>query len=187
MNLSDLALKRQITTYMVFIAIVMIGIFSMTKLSIDLLPDIEFPSLTVRTSYPGASPKEVETLITEPIERNVSTVQNIEEVTSTSSEGSSSVRVSFVWGTNMTEAANDLRERVARVAGRLPEDAGDPMIWKFDSSSMPIMFLGLSGDMPLDRIRKYADDEVKHRFEQISGSLIWPMRSPFGAKMCTPS
>jgi len=167
MNLSDLALKRRITTFMVFIAIVMIGLFSLSRLSIDLLPDIEFPTLTVATSYSGASPKEVELLITEPMERAVSTVQNIEEVTSTSSEGSSSVRVSFVWGTDMTEAANDLRERVARV--RLPEDASDPRVWKFDASAFPIMFLGLSGKMPLDKIRKYADDEVKHRFEQIEG------------------
>ncbi len=167
MNLSDLALKRPITTFMAFIAIVMIGMFSLSKLSIDLLPDIEFPTLTVSTSYSGASPKEVELLITEPMERAVSTVQNIEEVTSTSSEGSSSVRVSFVWGTDMTEAANDLRERVARVS--LPEDARDPQVWKFDASAFPIMFLGLSGGMTLDKIRKYADDEIKHRFEQIKG------------------
>jgi len=168
-NLSDLALKRQITTFMVFIAIVMIGIFSLTKLSIDLLPDVEFPRLTVSVSYPGASPREVETLITEPLERAVSTVQNIEEVSSTSSEGSSSVRIAFAWGTDMTEATNDMRERVARVKGSLPEDAGEPMIWKFDASSMPIVFLGLSGDMPLSKIRKYADDEIKHRLEQIEG------------------
>jgi len=167
MNLSDLALKRKITTFMAFIAIVMIGLFSLSRLSIDLLPDIEFPTLTVATSYEGASPKEVELLITEPVERAVSTVQNIEEVTSTSSEGSSSVRVSFVWGTDMTEAANDLRERLDRV--RLPEDATDPQVWKFDASAFPIMFLGLSGKMPLDKIRKYADDEIKHRFEQIEG------------------
>lgn len=167
MNLSDLALKRQITTFMVFIAIVMIGVFSLSRLSIDLLPDIEFPTLTISTSYSGASPKEVELLITEPMERAVSTVQNIEEVTSTSSEGSSSVRVSFVWGTDMSDAANDLRERVARL--RLPEDASDPTIFKFDTSAFPIMFLGLSGGMPLDKIRKYADDEIQHRFEQIEG------------------
>lgn len=167
MNLSDLALKRQITTFMAFIAIVMIGVFSLSRLSIDLLPDIEFPTLTISTSYSGASPKEVELLITEPMERAVSTVQNIEEVTSTSSEGSSSVRVSFVWGTDMSDAANDLRERVARL--RLPEDASDPTIFKFDTSAFPIMFLGLSGGMPLDKIRKYADDEIQHRFEQIEG------------------
>ena len=137
MNLSDIALKRQVTTFMVFIAIVMIGAFAMLRLSIDILPDIEFPTLTVMTSYPGASPKEIETLITEPVERAVSTVQNIEEVTSTSSEGSSTVRVSFVWGTDMSEAANDLRERAARV--RLPDDASDPRIFKFDAASMPII------------------------------------------------
>ena len=169
MNLSDIALKRQITTFMVFIAIIVIGVFSLGRLSIDLMPDVEFPSLTVSTSYPGASPKEVETLITEPIERAVSTAQNIENITSTSSEGSSSVTIAFTWGTDMKDAANDIRERVARVRGMLPEDASDPMVFKFDPSSMPIVFLGLSGDMPLDKIRKYADNEIKYRLEQIKG------------------
>ena len=169
MNLSDIAIKRPITTFMVFIAIVMIGAFSLSRLAIDLMPDIEFPTLTVSTSYPGASPKEVERLITERIERAVSTVQNVEEVSSTSSEGSSSVRVAFVWGTDMTEAANDLRERVARVKGALPEEAEEPMIWKFDATAFPIMFLGLAGDMPLDKIRQYAEDEIKYRLEQMEG------------------
>lgn len=169
MSLTDLALKRQITTFMVFIAIVIIGAFSLSRLSIDLLPDVEFPSLTVSTSYPGASPKEVETLITEPVERAVSTVQNIQAVTSTSSEGSSSVTVSFTWGTDMKEAAYDVRERVARIVGMLPEDANDPTVWKFDAASMPIMFLGLSGNMPLDKIRKYAEDEIQYKLEQIEG------------------
>ncbi len=169
MNLSDIAIKRPITTFMVFIAIVMIGAFSLSRLSIDLLPDIEFPTLTVSSSYSGASPKEIETLITEPIERAVSTVQNVEEVNSTSSEGRSSVRVSFAWGTDMTEAVNDLRERVARIKGALPEDASEPTIWKFDTSAMPVMFLGLSGDIPLDKIRRYAEDEIKYRLEQIEG------------------
>ena len=168
MNLSDIAIKRPITTFMVFIAILIIGIFSLSRLAIDLLPDIEFPSLTVSTSYSGASPKEVETLITEPVERAVSTVQNVEEVSSTSSEGNSSVRVSFTWGTDMTEAANDLRERVARIM--LPDDATEPRIWKFDAASMPVVFLGLSGgNMPPDKIRKYAEDEIQYRLEQIEG------------------
>jgi len=169
MNLSDIAIKRPITTFMVFIAIVMIGAFALSRLAIDLLPDIEFPSLSVSASYPGASPKEVERLITEPMERAVSTVQNVEEVSSTSREGSSSVRIAFAWGTDMTEAVNDLRERIDRIKARLPEDASEPSIRKFDPSAMPIMFLGLSGDMPLDKIRKYAEDEIKYRFEQIEG------------------
>ena len=169
MNLSDIAIKRPITTFMVFIAIVMIGAFALSRLAIDLMPDIEFPTLSVSASYPGASPKEVEILITEPIERAVSTVQNVEEVSSTSSEGRSSVRVAFAWGTDMTEAVNDLRDRIDRVKARLPEDASEPSIRKFDPSAMPIMFLGLSGDMPLDKIRRYAEDEIKYRFEQIEG------------------
>jgi len=169
MSLSDIAIKRPIATLMVFIAILIVGMFSLFKLSIDLLPDVEFPSLSVSTVYEGASPKEVEVLITEPIERAVSTVQNVQEVRSTSNEGSSSVSVTFKWGTDMKEATNDIRDRVGRVRGALPENALDPSIWKFDASSMPIINLGLSGTMPLDKIRKYADDDIKYRFERIEG------------------
>lgn len=169
MNISDLALKRQVTTFMVFIAIVMIGAYSVSKLSIDFLPDIEFPTITVSTSYPGASPREVETLITEPIERAVSTVENAEEVRSSSGEGRSSVRISFAWGTDLTEAMDDLRGRIDRVKRILPEEADDPSIRKFDTSAIAIMYLGLAGDMPLDEVRKYADDEMQYKLERIKG------------------
>ena len=86
MSLSDIAIRRPITTFMFFIAVVLIGAFSLSQLAIDLLPDIEFPTVTVSIPYPGASPKEVETLITEHLERAVSTVQNVEEVRATSTK-----------------------------------------------------------------------------------------------------
>lgn len=169
MNLTDYSLKKPITTFMIYIAIIVIGFFALFRLSIDLLPDIEFPSLTVSVSYPGASPKEVETLITEPLERSLSTIQNVKQVRSSSNEGSSSVTMDFDWGTDMTEAVNDLRERIDRIKGALPDDADTPSIWKFDPSAMPIMFLGLTGDMPLDKIREYADDQIQYRLEQVEG------------------
>jgi HAE1 family hydrophobic/amphiphilic exporter-1 len=169
MSLTDYSLKKPITTFMIFIAIVVIGFFSLSRLAIDLLPDIEFPSLSVSVSYPGASPKEVETLITEPLERAVSTIQNVKQVRSSSNEGRSSVTMDFDWGTDMTEATNDLREKIDRIKGALPEEADPPSIWKFDPSSMPIMFLGFVGDMPLDKIREYADNEVRYRLEQVEG------------------
>jgi len=169
MSLTDYSLKKPIATFMVFIAIVMVGVFSLSKLSIDLLPNIEFPSLTVSTSYPGASPKEVETLITEPMERVVSTVQNVKEVRSSSNEGNSRVTLEFDWGTDLTEAVNDLREKIDRVKRMLPDEADDPNIWKFDPSSMPIMFLGLTGDMPLEKLREYADNQISYKLEQVEG------------------
>lgn len=169
MSLSDIALKRPITTFMFFIAVVLIGAFSLSQLAIDLLPDIEFPTVTVSIPYEGASPKEVETLITEHLERAVSTVQNVEEVRATSSEGMATVRVSFGWGIDMMEAINDIRERVARIARVLPEEADEPRIWKFDTSVIGILYLGLSGDQPLDKIRRYAEDEIQYKLEQIQG------------------
>ena len=169
MSLSDIAIKRPITTFMLFIAVVLIGAFSLSQLAIDLLPDIEFPTVTVSIPYQGASPKEVETLITEHLERAVSTVQNVEEVRATSSEGRATVRVSFGWGIDMTEAVNDIRERVAQIKQVLPEEADEPRIWKFDTSRIGILYLGLSGNLPLDKIRRYAEDEIQYKLEQIKG------------------
>ena len=154
---------------MFFIAVVLIGAFSLSQLAIDLLPDIEFPTVTVSIPYPGASPKEVETLITEHLERAVSTVQNVEEVRATSSEGMATVRVSFGWGIDMMEAINDIRERVARIKQVMPEETEEPRIWKFDTSRIGILYLGLSGDLPLDKIRRYAEDEIQYKLEQIKG------------------
>ncbi len=169
MSLSDIAIRRPITTFMFFIAVVLIGAFSLSQLAIDLLPDIEFPTVTVSVPYPGASPKEVETLITEHLERAVSTVQNVEEVRATSSEGMATVRVSFGWGIDMMEAINDIRERIARIKQVLPEETEEPRIWKFDTSRIGILYLGLSGNLPLDKIRRYAEDEIQYKLEQIKG------------------
>jgi len=172
MSLSDIAIKRPIATFMLYIAILVIGAFSLSRLSIDLLPDIEFPSISVATTYTGASPEEVETLITEPIERVVSTAQNVDEVRSTSSEENSNVTITFKWGTDMKDAANDIRDRVGRVAPLLPDGVAQPRIFKFDTSAIPILNLGLSGSAPLDKIRKYADDELEYRFERIEGVAV---------------
>lgn len=172
MRIPEFAVSKSVTTSMIFIGILVIGAVSLPQVAIDLLPDISFPSVTVSTIYDGASPKEVETLITEPVERAVSTVQDVKRVTSSSNENNSSVRVEFEWGKNMEEAANDVREKVAQIQGLLPEDSQDPLIFKFDTSNWPIMTIGLTADeavMSLDKLRDYADDEIKYKFEQIEG------------------
>jgi len=169
MSLSRIAIRRPIATFMVFLAILVIGGFSLRRIAIDLYPDITFPIIMVMTGYEGAAPLEVEKMVTEPLEKMVSTVNNIEEVSSVSSDGSSFITVSFDWGTDMDEAANDVRENISLVKGALPEGANDPLIFKFDPSLMPLMVLSLSGDQDLVQLRHLADEDIRYELEQIEG------------------
>ena len=107
MSLPRFAIRRPITVTMITSIAVLLGAISFWQLPVDLMPDIEYPTITVATDYPGVAPEEMETLITRPIERAVSSAPNVEEVESESSEGQSRVEVRFEWGTNLDEAAND--------------------------------------------------------------------------------
>ena len=169
MNLARGPIKRPILTSIIFLIIVTLGIVSFWRLSIDLMPEVTFPTISVITSYGNVGPQEMEELITRPIEEALAAVQGVEEITSTSSEGNSSVRVSFAWGTDLDVAANDIRDRIDRVMGRLPEDIDRPMIRKFDLSAFPIMMVGISSNLnPLD-LRQIVEDQVKYRLERVPG------------------
>ena len=112
MNLPNLSVKRPIFTTMVTLIVVILGAVSLSRLQIDMLPNIELPTLSIRTDFEGASPEVMERLVTQIIEEIVATVPGVEEITSTSSEGRSRVRVSFVWGTEIDMAAIDVQPRV---------------------------------------------------------------------------
>jgi HAE1 family hydrophobic/amphiphilic exporter-1 len=169
MNLSNLAVRRPITTSMFFLALVIFGSISLLRLPIDILPDITYPSITVYTEYEGAGPQEVESLITEIIEKNVSTIENVKDIRSTSGEDSSNVTIDFNWGTNLDEAANEIREKLDRVRRFLPEDADDPFLYKYDPSNRPIIFFSLRGPIHPSRLRDLADDRIKYDIEQVEG------------------
>jgi HAE1 family hydrophobic/amphiphilic exporter-1 len=155
--------------FMISGIIVLLGLISLTRLPVDLMPDVEFPSITVRVTYPGVGPLEMEELVTRPIEQTVSAVAGLEQVNSTSSEGSSNVRLNFVWGTDLNEAADDVRSRIDRIRARLPEDADAPTIFKFDSTAMPILFLGVEGDLDRVALRELAENQLGTRFERVPG------------------
>jgi len=157
--------------FMISAVIVLLGAISLVQLPVDLLPDLTFPSLTVRVGYPGVGPREIEETITRPIEQTVSAVAGLDQLSSTSSEGSSTVRLNFVWGTDLGEAADDLRSRIDRIRGRLPEDADPPIIFKFDSSSWPIMTIAVSaeGDMTQVQLREMAERILSPRLERVNG------------------
>ena len=147
----------------------MLGAISLSRLPIDLMPDITYPTLSVSSSYSNASPAEMEQLITRPLEEAIGAVAGVEEITSSSMEGQSSVRISFSWGTDLDAAANDIRDRLDRVADNLPDDASRPTLGKFDPAAFPIIILGVSGDLDLLEMRRLIDDRVKYRIERVPG------------------
>ena len=169
MNIAKGSVNRPILTTIIFLIIIALGVVSFARLSIDLMPEITYPSISVATSYGNVGPQEMEELVTRPIEEAIEAVQGVEEVTSTSSEGRSSIRVAFTWGTDLDIATNDIRDRLDRVLGRLPEDIERPMIRKFDLSAFPVLFLGISSNLnPLD-LRQILEDQVKYRLERVPG------------------
>ena len=169
MNISRFSVQRPVLTVMVSLIVIILGGVSLSRLSIDLMPDITYPTLSICTEYENASPEEVEELITRPVEEAMSAVPGVEEVTSVSAEGRSSVRVTFTWGSNLDEAANDIRDRLDRVIPRLPEDAERPRLRKFDLASFPILIMGVSSDLDPIQIRRIIDNQVKNRIERIPG------------------
>ncbi|MBN2207435.1 MAG: efflux RND transporter permease subunit, partial [Candidatus Aminicenantes bacterium] len=169
MNLPEFSIKRPIFTIMIMLVVIVLGGLALSRLPIDLMPDITFPVLNVSTSYPNTAPEEMEQMITRPIEEALSSVPGVEEIFSTSSQGSSSVRVMFDWGTNLDEAANDVRERIDRIIGRLPEDVDRPTLRKFDPAQMPVLMLGALSDLDPIQVRKIIDQQISYRLERVPG------------------
>src|ERR1043166_5848987 len=169
MSIPRLAIHRPVTMFMISGVITLLGAISLTRLPVDLMPEFEQPTLTVRTTYTGVGPLEMEELITRPMEQAVSAVPGLTRVNSQSSEGNSQVQLNFEWGSDLSEAANEVRTRVDRVRGRLPEDADPPFIFKFDSNSQPIMQIGVEGDFDPVTLREVAENELAPRFERVDG------------------
>ncbi len=169
MTLPRFAVERPVLTVMVTLIVMILGGISFLRVPIDLMPDVSYPTLSMSVSYGNASPEEMEELVTRPLEEAVSAVPGVQEFSSESMEGSCRVRVMFAWGTDLDAAANDVRDRLDRVAARLPEDATKPTLRKFDISSFPILILGAASDLDPVQIRKLIEDQVKYRVERVPG------------------
>jgi hydrophobic/amphiphilic exporter-1 (mainly G- bacteria), HAE1 family len=169
MSLPRFAIRRPITVYMMAAVAILLGAISFWLLPVDLMPDVEFPTITVFTEYTGVAPEEMETLITRPIERSVSSAPGVEEITATSAEGQSRVQVKFEWGTNLDEAANEVRTRIDRVRRSLPDDAEPPTLFKFDVSQFPILFMAVSSDRDPKDLRQFVEDQILYRLERVPG------------------
>ena len=169
-SLIALPVRRPILASVIYLIIMVIGVFSLMRLPIDLMPEITMPTISVITNYENAGPQEVEELITRPIEAALAGIQGIEEISSTSSEGRSVVRVTFPWGENLDHAVNDMRDRIDRILGRLPEEVDRPLIRKFDVSAMPIMILGVTAEnRSIHEIQEILEDQVQYRLERVAG------------------
>jgi HAE1 family hydrophobic/amphiphilic exporter-1 len=169
MSIPRLAIERPITMFMLSAVVMLIGGLSLARLPVDLMPDVSFPSITVRVGYAGVGPLEMEELVTRPIEQALSAVAGLERLESTSSEGSARVTLNLAWGTDLNEAADDIRNRLDRVRGRLPEEADAPVMFKFDASAAPIMGVGLEGDYDRVRLREIAEHDLSQRLERVPG------------------
>ncbi len=169
MSIPRTAIHRPITMFMISAVIVLIGGISLMRLPVDLMPDVSFPSITVRVGYPGVGPLEIEELIVRPIEQATSAVAGVERLESTASEGNARVTLNFAWGTDLNEAADEVRSRIDRVRGRLPEDADPPTVFKFDSTTFPIMGIGLEGDYDRVTLREIASNDLSPRLERVPG------------------
>ena len=178
-RLIELATERRVTIVMLMVAIVLFGMVSLSRLKLNLLPDISYPSVTVRTELTGAAPVEIENLITKPIEEAVGVVRNVRLVRSVSRSGQSDVTVEFLWGTEMDIAGVDVREKVDVLS--LPLEAERPLLLRFDPASEPIMRLGLlykedssaeddSPEARLKSLRRLAEDRIKTELEAQQGT-----------------
>ena len=169
MTIWETSVRRPVGITMVTLIIILFGLVALTHLPIDLMPNITYPTLSISASYGNASPVEVETLLTRPLQPALSAVPGVEEITSTSSEGNSRVRVTFSWGTDLDAAANDIRDRLDRIMGRLPEEVERPTIRKFDLADFPILIMGASGNLDPVQLLKLIEEQVKFRIERIPG------------------
>ncbi len=169
MNLARASVRRPIFTTMLTLMVVVLGLVSLSRLQIDLLPSIELPTLTVRTQYEGADPIVMERLVTQIVEEIVGTVPGVEELTSISYEGHSSVKVKFGWGTSIDSAAVDVRATVEDEISELPDDIVGPRVSKFDVDSFPVVILGISSKLDPVELTQIVEDQIRYRFSRVPG------------------
>ena len=167
--LTRISIRRPVATAMFFLIVVTVGVVGLRYLPVDLLPKIEFPRLAVWVGYPNVGPEEMESIITDPLENALSGIPNMERMTSRSEEGRSVVSLEFARGTNLDEAANDIRAALDRLRDDLPLEASPPGIWKFDPNAREIVSISATSTRDLEQLTRVLEREIGKRFEQIPG------------------
>lgn len=169
MKLIETSVFRPIGVATAAMAVIALGWVAMGRLAVDLLPEIDFPRVSITTLYDGVAPQEIETLLTRPIEQAMSTLEGVEKLESTSAEGISRVQLQFNWGVSLEQAVNDVRALLDRVVSRLPEGVDRPVVYKFNLADAPIAFLSLSGPGDPRHLRYLAEETLSRRIERIPG------------------
>ncbi|MGD8235974.1 MAG: efflux RND transporter permease subunit, partial [Chromatiales bacterium] len=169
MNLARASVRRPVFTSMVTLIVIVLGLMAFSRLLIDLLPSIELPTLTVRTQLEGADPLVMERQVTQIVEEIVATVPGIEEMTSTSYEGNSSVKVTFGWGTSLDNAAVDVQATLQDEISELPDNIIGPRISKFDVDTYPVVILGISSKLDPVELTEIVENQIRYRFARIPG------------------
>jgi hydrophobic/amphiphilic exporter-1 (mainly G- bacteria), HAE1 family len=170
MFLSDLSIKRPVLATMLVVSLVVLGLFSYRRLSVDLWPDVDFPFLIVQTSYAGASPEAVERDVTKKIEESVNTVEGVKKIQSTSTEGFSTIMIEFKLGTPIQDAQADVRAKIDALRAEMPRDVEAPVIGRFDPEQQPIITLSVRGEgWQLRELTRLADEVVTRRIQNVSG------------------
>ncbi|MDT5157223.1 MAG: multidrug efflux pump [Acidobacteriota bacterium] len=168
-KLAEICIRRPVFAAMIVLSLVVVGAASYFRLGVDRFPSVDLPTVSVRTNLPGASSEEIETLVSQPIEEVVNTVDGIDELRSVSAPGTSVIIATFKLDRDLETAAQDVRDRVSSIISRLPQDVRPPVVQKFNNDSSPVITISLSGDRSLRELSELADKVVRPRFERVSG------------------
>jgi hydrophobic/amphiphilic exporter-1 (mainly G- bacteria), HAE1 family len=169
MSIYSASVKRPVTTILIFVALMVVGIYSLVQLPVDLYPEIELPYVVVYTTYPGASASDIESNVTRPLENTLNSVSNLKEITSKSSDATSVIFMNFEYGTSLDEASNDIRSAISFVERYLPTDCEKPTIMKFNSSMMPIAFYTITAKESYNGLEKILDERIVNPLNRIEG------------------
>ena len=170
MKITEGSIKRAVTTLMIYLIAIGFGLFSLARLKLDLYPKLEFPMIAVISQYTGVGPEDMETVVTRPIEKALASVKNVKKLTSTSAQGVSLVMLEFDWGTDMDQSKIEMREALDIVSGAFPDDMTDPLLFAFDVSAQPIMYLTIeSAQYGQAELRRISENDVEPRMERIPG------------------
>ncbi|HEX37263.1 MAG TPA: efflux RND transporter permease subunit [Candidatus Cloacimonetes bacterium] len=169
MKLPEFSVNRRVTVTMLTVLVVILGIVAFLMLGFEMLPDLDYPTISIVTYYPGASSQDVEEVVTKPLETAIAGVKNIKNIQSESIENISLILVEFVWGTNLDFAAQDLRDAIDMSLDYLPEDSERPMVVKFNLAEMPVIYFGVTGMSNTFELKKILEDEVEPKLKHLDG------------------
>lgn len=169
MKIYETAVRKPISTILIFLGVMVFGLFSLRNLAVDMFPEVELPYIMVMTIYEGANASDIETNVSRVLEDNLNTVNDLKNIYSTSQDNISMVSLEFEWESDLTEAANDVRDVVGRVKAFLPDDVDDPIVLKISSSMMPVMVLSVTADESYLGLNKLLDEQLVNRLNRIEG------------------